>query len=317
MKGKLLYLKWRHHKMRSRVIRAVCSRLYRDTNRDIKKSIIVAGTARSGTTWLADIISSQIPCRIMFEPFHSRLVEAFREFNYFQYMRPQEKNDELLSYCQKIFTGHIRHKWIDRQIENFFPSYRLIKEIRANLFLKWIHNRFPEIPIFFMMRNPYAVVLSRMKLAWATDTDIDPFLSQPALVDDFLADAIETIRRAKSVEEKHAVIWCVSNLVPLKQFNSNGINVFFYENLCLRPEVEIPRIFEILNQEYNESVFARIEKPSTTATSNSAIVSGGNKVRQWKEGFSYTKINNIRSVVKAFELDHIYGDSVTPLVTTL
>ena len=50
----------------------------------------------------------------MFEPFHPQKVDAYRHFNYFQYMRPEAENPALRNYCEKIFTGHIRHGWVDR-----------------------------------------------------------------------------------------------------------------------------------------------------------------------------------------------------------
>ncbi len=311
------YFKWRYLKLHTRIIQTICSKLYQDTGKDIRKSIIVAGAARSGTTWLANIISSQIPCRLMFEPFHSKKVKAFRQFHYFHYMRPTEQNSELLSYCQKIFTGNIRHGWIDRKVEHLLPKYRLIKEIRANLFLKWIHTTFPEIPLLFIIRHPCAVVLSLMQLAWATDTDIDSFLSQANLFDDFLADKMDIIGRAQTVEEKYAIIWCISNLVPIKQFHSGKLNVVFYENLCLQPEAEVPKIFQAIRHGYAASVFDYIDKPSSTTARSSAIVTGNNKVTSWKNELSPQQINNILSMVKRFELDYIYDDSVTPHVTAL
>jgi hypothetical protein len=82
------------------------------------------------------------------------------------------------------------------------------------------------------MRHPCAVVLSRIELGWATDRDIEPFLVQPHLLEDHLDPYFDLIYRAETVEEKHAVIWSVSNLVPLKQFNSNEWKVVYYENLC-------------------------------------------------------------------------------------
>jgi hypothetical protein len=317
MNAKRLYLGWRYRKLIKRAIRIICSRLYRDTNRDTARSILVAGTGRSGTTWLADIIGSQISCRTMFEPFHSKQVDGFRRFYYFQYMRPTEMSCELLSYSRKIFTGDIRDQWIDRQVEHILPRYRLIKEIRANLFLRWIHEMFPEVPLLFVVRHPCAVVLSQIQLGWATDTDIDPFLSQPDLIADFLANKMDIIEGADTVEEKHAIIWSISNLIPMKQFDSVGLNVIFYENLCVQPEAEIPRVFQVLNFEYQDSVLRHSDKPSTTAIRTSAIVTGDNRVTRWKKELSPKQIERILSVVEDFDLDYLYGDSVTPLVSAL
>jgi hypothetical protein len=154
-----------------------------------------------------------------------------------------------------------------------------------------------------------------MQLEWATDTDIDPFLSQTQLVDDFLAEKMDVIRRAQTVEEKHAIIWCISNLVPIEQFRSNGLNVVFYETLCAQPEREVPRIFQAIGFEYEAATLASVNQPSITAVGTSAIMTGDNLVTAWKNRLSARQIRNILSVVEDFGLDYIYGDSTTPLVT--
>jgi hypothetical protein len=288
-------------------------RLFQDRNRDIARCMIVAGTGRSGTTWLSKIIGSQIPSRFMNEPFHSQYVYEFSKFNYFQYLRPDSRDDDLYVYCLRVFNGSIRNKWIDRQVSTLFPKYRVIKEIRANLFLKWLHNNFPSIPILFLIRHPCAVVLSRMQLKWATDGDIEPLLSQDKLVEDYLSDKLDLIMNAKTLEEKHAIIWCISNLVPLKQFNPGELNIVFYENLCLRPEVEIPRIFQIIGHKYNNTIFSSLKKPSGTVTNSSAVMRGLDRTSQWKTKLSPTQIKKILSIVESFELDFLYGDSYTPI----
>jgi hypothetical protein len=307
------YLHWHSRKARRRIIRAFCSRLYRDNNRDTKQSIMVAGTGRSGTTWVTDLVASQIPCRVLFEPFHSGLVEDFQRFNYFQYMRSNEQNLELEAYCHRVFTGDIRHSWIDREVERIFSEKRIVKDIRANLFLAWLRCSFPEVPLLFVIRHPCAVVLSRIQLGWWTDRDIEPFLSQPELLDDFLEDKMDVIRRAQTPEEKHAVIWCISNLVPIRQFQGQQLEVIFYEHLCTQLEQEIPRIFQSIGHEFDDAVFASARRPSYTAVRTSAVVTGEDKVTRWKKELSPGQISRVLSVVKDFELDYLYGDSVLPL----
>jgi hypothetical protein len=156
-----------------------------------------------------------------------------------------------------------------------------------------------------------------MQLAWWTDKDIEPFLSQPKLIDDFLADKMEVIGRAKTAEEKHAIIWSISNLVPICQFHSHQLNTIFYENLCSQPEQEFPKIFRAIGHEYDDSIFAAAMQQSTTAIRSSAIVTGGDKLTRWKDELSSKQIDQILTVVVEFGLDYIYGDSVTPLTTDL
>jgi hypothetical protein len=273
---------------------------------------MVAGTARSGTTWLAELIASQVASRIMFEPFHSRLVPAFSGFHYFQYMRPEDRNEELLAYCDKVFTGAIRNRWIDREVEHIFPTHRIIKEIRANLFLKWAHVRFPQVPLVLILRHPCAVVSSRMQLGWATDEDIEPFLAQPPLVRDFLGDKLDLIRSAQTPEEKHAVIWCVSYLVPLKQLEPGEVTVVSYERLRTEPEIELPRVFYGVGLGYRASLFGRLDRPSKTTVAASPVMSGRGTVGRWTRELSSAQVRRILSVVEGFGLGSIYGDSVVP-----
>ena len=304
---------WRYKKLQKRLLHRIYSLLYQDADRTTQNGILVAGTARSGTTWLGSLIASQVPCRMMFEPFHPGKIVEFRRFHYFQYMRPTEPNSELQAYCHRVFSGNIRHRWIDREVEHLRPHYRLIKEIRANLFLRWISLTFPEIALLFIIRHPCAVVASRLQLKWATDTDLEPFLAQPQLVEDFLQDKLVVIQQAKTAAEKHAIIWCISNLVPLKQFGPKGLNVIFYENLVLQPEIEIPKLFQAINLPYKDTIFSQIEKPSTTTLRSSAVVTGDNKITHWQNELSPTQIRDILAIVAAFGLDDLYSEAAGPL----
>lgn len=296
-----------------RAVQEIGSRFYVNPDSDLHKSILVAGTARSGTTWLGDLIASRIPSRILFEPFNPNLVPEYRDFHYFQYMRPGTENPEFGAFARKVFTGEIRNRWIDRQNERIYSEVRLIKEIRINLALKWLHDNFPEVPIIFLLRHPCAVVSSRMDLGWATDGDIGQFLSQPKLMEDHLAPHIDLIKNAKTDEEKHAIIWSVSNLVPLQQFKLNEIKIVHYENLCTQPEIELPAIFNAIGRKYEVSNNSVVNRPSQTARAASAVVNGADKISSWRKKLYAAQIKNILRIVEAFGLSYLYGDSLIPL----
>ena len=303
---------WRRRLAR-RAIQLVGSRFYRNPSRDLNRSILVAGTARSGTTWLGDLIASQIPCRILFEPFNPDLVPEYHSFSYFQYMRPGSENPEFRAFARMVFTGEIRNRWVDHQNERIVSEYRLIKEIRANLALKWLHDNFPEIPIIFLMRHPCAVVSSRMELGWATDGDIQPFLSQSDLMVDYLCAHLEFIRNAKTEEEKHAIILSISNLVPLKQFQPGELKIIYYEHLCTQPEIVLPAIFTSMGQRYEATVMDKINRPSQTARETSAVVNGKDQLSRWKQKLTRLQIDSILRVVEKFGLNDTYNDSLLPV----
>lgn len=118
----LKYLKFGLYKGYRKLASNVLLRIYQDNIRDPGKSILVVGSARSGTTWLANLIASQFQSRLMFEPFNPDLVPEYQKFNYFQYMRPNDTDQDLYNFCYKIFTGDIRNAWIDREIQHLHPE---------------------------------------------------------------------------------------------------------------------------------------------------------------------------------------------------
>ena len=305
--------KWLRLRVRKWLIHPVCGRLYRDPVREIDRSMIVAGAGRSGTTWLADLVAAQTRGRVMYEPCHSRYVRPYSGFNYFQYMRPGEDNTDLRAFLERLFSGDIRHPWIDREVSTLRPDCRVVKEIRANLFLRWISLRFPQVPLIFLIRHPCAVVLSRLKLNWATDGDIEPFLQQDKLVSDFLLPYQDLIRGARTPEEKHAIVWSISNLVPLRQFAGDSLSLVFYENLLRQPEIEIPRIFSILGRPNRSSAIKDARQPSAATRGSSAVMHGLGSVSQWKSEFSVNQADRVLRVVAAFGLDGLYGDDGLPV----
>lgn len=302
-----------YRKLYQRSIQLIGSRFYVNPDLRIDRSILVAGTARSGTTWLAELIDSQLPCRLLFEPFNPNLVPEYRGFHYFQYMRPGRQEKELYGFARSVLTGEIRNRWVDHKNEQIFPEYRLIKEIRANLLLKWLHDMFPNVPIFFLIRHPCAVVLSRMELGWATGKDIESFLVQADLVEDHLVDHLDVISNVKTDEEKHAIIWSVSNLVPLKQFKPGEINIIFYENLCVRPEIEMQKIFDSIKTGYEQPSINMVNLPSSTSTQMSAVTTGVDKISRWKSILTTPQVSRILEVVDKFGLGELYGNSLMPL----
>lgn len=302
----------------ARAVRRVARRnfyrtFYRDWNGDPSRSIMVAGTGRSGTTWLGELIVSQLACRMMFEPFHPGKVSQYRQFNYFQYLRPEQDCPPMSAFCDEVFTGRIRNRWIDRQANRLRPAYRLIKEVRANLLLGWISRRYPRVPRLFIIRHPCAVVHSRLRLNWATDGDLEPMLAQPDLVADFLEDKLGLIEATRTEAGKHALVWCISNLVPLREPTGEALTVVYYEHLRSHPQVEIPRIFRAIGKPYHESVFASLPKPSATTHADSRAANRARHADGWQAELAPAQIAEILAIVDAFGLSHHYGESARPL----
>src|SRR5262249_55955888 len=147
--------------------RRVWKALYIDPG-DYRRTILLAGTGRSGTTWIQDIITRAVACRVMFEPFNPRKISLLTEWSCRQYLRAGQWAPQFLAPAARILSGQIRDIWIDQFNQTHVVRRRLVKDIRVNLILRWIRSHFPEIPIVLLLRHPCAVASSKLALGWKT-----------------------------------------------------------------------------------------------------------------------------------------------------
>jgi len=297
--------------LKDNVIRAIFSKLYIDRNHDLNNTIIVAGTGRSGTTWLAHILEKYLHYRIIFEPFHPLKFKKFNKYEYKKYLQPEDNNTELNSVIYQILTGRIRNKGIDHLNRSFMPKGRIVKIIRANYFLKWIRNNFPEVPIIYILRHPCAVVNSWVKLGWGT-VDWKSLLSQELLLNDFFEPYLNVFNKADTSIKQNACIWCAEQLVPLNTMNYKDWIVITYEDLCQNAKNEIEKIFNYINIDKKINTLNAQRIIPTTVRKDSAILKKKDPLKTWQWELSRNEIEQILEIVKNFSLDIIYNSSIIP-----
>src|SRR5262245_5189628 len=139
-----------------RSLRGRLNRVVLDTG-DYRQSVFLAGVGRSGTTWLEQVINTRNDYREMFEPFHPEKTPARAAFKVHQYLREDCRDPRYLGPATWIVTGRSHSPWIDRFNHRHLARRRLIKDLRANLLLKWLHARFTGMPLLLMLRHPCAV----------------------------------------------------------------------------------------------------------------------------------------------------------------
>lgn len=295
--------------LRSRVLK----RVFRDDAGGPERAVLIAGVARSGTTWLAELICSQLSGRILFEPFNNRHVSGYRTFEYVQYMRPEQDDPELLRFVTDVLGGTIRDPhWIDRMVDSLRPEYRVAKAVRACLMLGWIHARFPRTPTLLIVRHPCAVVASFQNLGWTADLDVASMAQQHVLVQDHLTDCPPLMDMATLPHQKTALAWCISNRVALRQAAGTRIAPFYYENLVRRPQEAIPAIFNEIGQSFDGSVFTHLRRPSRTTKSGRATTVPSARAPGWAGILSSAQVDDVMEIVAAFGLGDLYDGQGRP-----
>lgn len=296
-----------------RAVERLVSPLYLDLGGDHRDAVFVAGSGRSGTSWLSEVINHDRDYRYVFEPFNPYEVPLARPFGYRRYIRPGESRPELWERARGIVSGGVRGPWTDRFHRRFVARKRLIKDIRANLFLGWLAESFPQMPVIFILRHPCAVALSKTRLGWKSR--LEEFLEQPGLVRDFLAPVAGEMRSASTEFERHLFAWCVESLVPLTQLGQLGpdrAHLVLYENLCESPEAELRGLSDYLGPGPRDVPLEALRMPSALSRPGSAVLAGRDPVRSWREELDDDQVLRAIEILGYFGLDRIYGASPMP-----
>ena len=290
----------------------VGGQLYVDRGSGVEDTTLLAGSARAGTTWVSDIINHDGQYRYIFEPFHPNRLEITRHFRPRQYLRPGNRDPAYLRPAEAILSGRVRSAWTDKYNRARLASKRLVKEVRGNLLLGWIHANFPKVPVVLILRHPCAVVNSQLDLEWNWHLDLGDFLAQDALMEDFLEPFREEISRGGSRFEQHVLLWCIENYVPLRQFREGEIHVAFYERFAVDPATEVERLFAFLGKPFDSRALASVGRPSAVSRPTSAISTGGSLVESWRTEISDGQVARAVEILSVFGLDRIYGEDPMP-----
>jgi len=162
-----------------------------------ENKFIIAGSGRSGTTWVLDVLATAGKYKTIFEPLHpgvSKVAEKYAG----KYIRPDTQKLDIIEFMDVVLSGEIKSTWTDYRVVadrlkptlGVFHSLRLlfelfhrykslwnnyckfkqkkhkgiaVKFIRANLMLGWLCGLY-NIKTLFIIRHPGAVIESKIRL---------------------------------------------------------------------------------------------------------------------------------------------------------
>ena len=270
------------------------------------KHLIITGSARSGTSWLSEVIARQFRYRMLFEPEH--------EFNTKkgiliadQWIKNETDSPKAHEYLKQVFANRIDNDWI-AQISNrkykmhlwpFLPKKYIIKFVRANLSAKYINERF-NIPIIHIIRNPYDVLASQQRVNFPWLFNLDHFKKQADLVGlvqkEFNFNLLQT--ELLSPLEVLSIRWCLENILPLEILEpyKNRHRIVRHEDL--RNDINI--FLDICN-EFDLEPIVDIEKeykrPSSKTHPRSNIIDPSKKDKK----FNMEEIEQINRILYIFK----------------
>jgi len=279
-----------------------------DNNLKQSDTVFLSSMGRSGSTLLSNVINYDNTYRILFEPFRYDLVGEAKDFVYPLYIRPDNHDLRYLSPAQKIIAGKIHSQWIDKENKTMFPKRRLIKDIRTNLYLKWIHNNFPEMKIILLLRHPCAVVSSWLKADFGDALPgRDRLLSDEEFIKNIDDSILDEYLKVDSAFESLIFFWCISYWIPFKEFNKDEVHLVFYENLITEPSNELESLFSFLDRDYSEEALNVLTMPSSTTNKDKSFFRKGVKIDRWKNEFSSEQIDRAYEIMSLFGMDTLYS----------
>jgi hypothetical protein len=265
--------------------------------------VLLAGSGRSGTTWLAELLTRSNRFRYLFEPLHpSRTMPLGLPPR--PYLRPAEAHTTLTETVEGMLTGRIRGRWVDQYNRKAVARRRLVKDVWANLTLGWVQARHPDTKIILVLRHPLAVAESQLATGWEWWTDPATLWSQPALVEDHLGPWRAVFDGLTDPLRRHVATWCVENAVPLCQLAPDNVYVACYEHLAAAPERELPPLFAFAGVRWDDRALAAVARPSSVARDGKASL----------EHASTELVRWTADTLAAFGLDRVYGEGPEPLV---
>lgn len=273
--------------------------------KNLNNTLVIAGTARSGTTWLAQTINYNNKFRLIYEPFHCKVKYPNRTISESQYINEMNTNEKYVNNLNYILSGRIRNKQADSFNSRLLYNRIMVKMVRGNFLLKWIHNLHPRLKIIYIIRHPLSTVLSQQKRQ--IRHTLNEILAQKQLVEDYLSEPLEHIHLKDLNEfEKYILYWCINNYVVKEQFQSKGIYFVQYEEIFQNPQTEIKNIFNYLKERYTNKIFDTIKIPSFEADVHTTL-KRRDPLNTWKEDLSAKQIDSAVKILEKFNLEAIYN----------
>lgn len=310
---------------------------------------VIAGSGRSGTTWVQDALAHANGYATIFEPLHPDAVPAMAAYAG-RYLRTEEGCDELETFLRRVFSGQVRDTWMTyrvrpdrlalrknilagprqayeccrrwKKLARHYMRYRrvqgkpvLVKFIRANLMLPWLVAHL-DVRIVALVRHPGAVIESKLRLGgddWEPGIIIEHYRSQANLDADLLSAHEGILRQHLTPAGEQALIWCIENKLLMEHAEEWGIVLGYYEDLLDESnEVAWRSIVDGLGlSNIPDTVLRRRASQQTSRLTSERGYDSGH-CGAWRSRLSPAQSSEIQRVLDSFGIEQYSMDETFP-----
>ena len=285
-----------------------------------KNPIVITGSHRSGTTWLANMLGFANNTQIIDEPFNPESWQYSLDgyANFFYTYAPQLDEDLARSAYQKVLKNKTRFVYKRRNIMRWLSfllkRLQIIKDPLSAMYIECFSNNFAT-DVIIITRHPMAFINSLIRMGW--NFPFNHFLKQEQLMQDFLYKFEDDIRFAtnQSLLIQGAVCWKCVYYVLNEYSNRNNYTLVRHEDLSTNPVGDFKNLYKKFNLPWTEEVKQKIN--SYTSPDNPTRAKG-EKTHQmkrdsaslafsWKDKFNRESIETVYNLTKEVA-DNFYTD---------
>lgn len=285
--------------------------------------ISIFASARGGSTWLAETLGTIPNSALVWEPLFRYNQYKINTLNPFAYPErynvdigwnqhiPEDTDwEEAEEFFRKLFSAEIVNLKLYRynQLSELPRADTYIyKFCFGNRLLPWLVKRFDIQPVF-LIRHPCAVVASQLNYgAW--DWHKSNFKYKK--FSKFQMPFKEILNSINCVEERLAAEWAMNILTSIKsEHNDKKWVTLSYEDIYLRPEAALKKIFNRYKIKMPANILENIEEQSFTKSSFENK-NTSDKLSQWKKTLSNNQIDTILCFIEKMGVD-FYTDALEP-----
>lgn len=278
--------------------------------------LIIAGSPRSGTTWISDVFSIPRGISKINEPLNFKKTEIKDlGITWRTHITPDDRRPELKTYFQKLFSGRTANGYYTQQtplLQIPFTKIWLIKFIRVSRMLPWLFNNFTfNCKPIFIIRHPCGVIYSQIKHpSFETHSFVQP--DDVLLVKQYFPKFMPLLKRISTEVEIRALSWALDNIVPLQALKTDQVILISYEQLVLDYQNNVNKIYSEWAEELPQDVLSRNRKKSREAREWSEFDdSGVKKLGVWRDYLSHQEIASILEIVHEFGLTE-FTENIEP-----
>lgn len=278
--------------------------------------MLVVGTGRSGTTWLAELLNSSGDYQVVFEPFsrrpghnpvwHDAVVRN-------PYLRPGARF-ERHDVVRTILLGGVSNEWVDRLGGDRASPRVLTKDIRLAFMVGWIQRSFPELRIVYIVRDPRSVAYSAAEHGWG-EIGLGTYLRRRLMIDDHLTPAqLSTVRAADGLFAKSLAKWAIENQVILRTLRPGPrATSIYYERLATDPQSELDRLARFCGHRVAAEPAQHARRRSATTWRGTVTDPARTDFNsRWRGAISTADQAYAQRVLEVFGLDALYAEPGLP-----